>query len=184
MSASRPALMRATMSRDCFAEISSCRTCSPPDQTARQSLNSKVSARLHWSMLASLMLFARDLPGMTCPFFDSVDWKSIVTTIDRGWAGNCHDRSARGIKVPNVTNTLIDSVDRGFRNDTGLSSRRIYALLVLDDVAAFASLWFVPLIKHIYACTQGQTWCHMPAMFFGLLPDLPERHPGENSKLV
>lgn len=68
---------------------------------------------------------------------------------------------------PYAANKLIDSADPRIPNDTALSSRRIYALLVLNAVAAFASLWFVPLIKHIYTCTQGQKWCHVQAMFLG-----------------
>jgi hypothetical protein len=42
------------------------------------------------------------------------------------------------------------------------------ALVTVNALAAFASLWFVQLAVHIYSCTEGEKWCHLQALVLGV----------------
>lgn len=48
------------------------------------------------------------------------------------------------------------------------SSALFVMLVIVNAVGAIASLRFLPLITHIYSCANGQHWCHLQAIFFGV----------------
>ena len=42
-----------------------------------------------------------------------------------------------------------------------------WALVVINSVAAAASLLLVPLTAHIFGCDEGNKWCHLQALALG-----------------